>query len=155
MHAYSTSKYALHLMHTHPPLQYIADLLCLDAARPLSHTRTVTTPLRVPQWQRVLLHHPDRFRIGHRSTNLTSATGNMSSALLHPGVIDSYIQSPLTRTNPTPYSHQPYHNTGKWRIITEIDSTAAQVRLPADKPPPPPARMGHKDVMPSERVDVG
>ncbi len=110
----------------------------------------VTTPLIAPQWQRALSHHPDRafaryilkgltegFRTGHRRANpLRSATGNMPSASQHPEVIDEYLRSelslgrmlgPFSLDQVPPHTHvnrmgltPKGHNTGKWRLITDL-----------------------------------
>ena len=109
-----------------------------------------TTPLIAPQWQRVLSHHPDRefaryilkgltegFRTGYRRANpLRSATGNMPSASQHPEVIDEYLRTelslgrmlgPFSLDQVPPHTHvnrmgltPKGHNTGKWRLITDL-----------------------------------
>ncbi len=111
---------------------------------------SITTPLIAPQWQRALAHHPDRafaryimkgltegFRIGHRRVQpLRSATRNMPSAFQHPEVIDNYLQTelslgrmlgPFLHNQVPPNTHvnrmgltPKGHNTGKWRLITDL-----------------------------------
>ncbi len=110
----------------------------------------VVTPLIASQWQTALAHHPDRafvryiskgltegFRTGHRRVYpLRSATSNMPSAFQHPEVIDDYLQTelslgrmlgPFTHSQIPPDTHvnrmgltPKGHNTGKWRLITDL-----------------------------------
>ena len=110
----------------------------------------VTTPLRVQVWQQVLLHHPDRafaqyickgleqgFRVGfQRGSPLKSAQANLGSASEHPGAIEDFVTKectrgrmlgPFTTTEGLPPLHvnrigavPKGHDTGKWRIITDL-----------------------------------
>ena len=117
---------------------------------------SVTTPLVLPAWTRALLPHPDQafvryilnglhfgFRIGFDwGTQLRSATCNMGSALLHPEVITAYIAKelslgrmlgPFPMSLSTPELHinrfgviPKGHNTGKWRLITDLSFPPGQ-----------------------------
>ena len=92
------------------PYPYTADLLALDACRPLQSQavgplRRVATPLNVRAWVEALSNHPDPdfrsyiwtglvqgFRIGfNRTQELRSAHRNMPSAGLHAQVVDEYL----------------------------------------------------------------
>ena len=116
----------------------------------------VSTPLVVPAWETALRSHPDRafalyilngltqgFRIGfNRAHPLRSASTNMGSAYLHPEVITAYLQkelalgrmlSPFPLSFPAPELHfnpcwvvPKGHNTGKWRLITNLSSPAGR-----------------------------
>ena len=107
----------------------------------------VVTPLVANAWEEALAPHPDHaftryiiqglqagFRIGFRYPSLLrSATANMPSARQHPHIIDEYIakERALGRFL-GPFSSLPYvhvsrfgvipkgHNTGKWRLITDL-----------------------------------
>ena len=110
----------------------------------------INTPLRVNEWARALLAHPDQsfaryvcsglnegFRIGfQRGSPLRPAGKNMQSAREHPEVVEEYLQNelsrgrmlgPFTRSDPLPPLHinrfgviPKGHNTGKWRLITDL-----------------------------------
>lgn len=110
----------------------------------------VTTPLAIPAWEQALETHPDRafakyiinglrqgFRIGfNRACPLHSAAANMTSARLHPAVISDYIAKECSlgrMLGPFPLSFSPPelqvnrfgvipkgHQTGKWRLITDL-----------------------------------
>ena len=108
---------------------YRADLMCLDACRPvnpmpLSAVTTVSTPLVIPAWEDALKPHPDRafaqyilrglrcgFRIGFdRSLHLQSSSANIVSAQLHPEVMDEYLGKELAlgrMLGPFPVSFSP------------------------------------------------
>ena len=110
----------------------------------------VKTPLVVDAWARALHAHPDQaftryvinglrygFRVGfNQASPLQSATANMGSACLHPAVITDYIRKELSLgrlAGPFPEDSPPCelhinrfgvipkgHNTGKWRLITDL-----------------------------------
>ena len=110
----------------------------------------VVTSLIVPAWSTALAPHPDRafadyivrglnegFRIGYkRGTPLRSAKTNMLSASQQPGVVDDYLSKelslgrfigPLTAeaipsdTHLSRFGVIPKgHNSGKWRLITDL-----------------------------------
>ncbi len=112
--------------------------------------RLVDTPLDVTAWTQALAHHPDQafasyvlnglregFKIGFRhGCPLRSASSNMQSALTHPQVITDYIQAELAKgrlVGPLSPTSAPLgthinrfgvipkgHNTGKWRLITDL-----------------------------------
>ena len=116
----------------------------------------VQTPLVVDAWASALQQHPDRafaryivnglrqgFRVGfHRPLPLRSAAENMGSARLHPEVITDYLRKELTLgrlLGPFPGSlvlpnlHinrfgviPKGHNTGKWRLITDLSFPPGQ-----------------------------
>ena len=116
----------------------------------------VQTPLVVDAWSSALQTHPDRafaryivnglrrgFRIGfHRPSPLRSAPENMGSARLHPEVITDYLQKERTLgrlLGPVPGSLvlpnlqinrfgviPKGHNTGKWRLITDLSFPPGQ-----------------------------
>ena len=116
----------------------------------------VQTPLVVDAWASALQSHPDRafaryivnglrqgFRVGfHRPSPLRSATGNMGSARLHPEVITDYLRKELTLGRLLgPFSGSLVlpnlhinrfgvipkgHNTGKWRLITDLSFPSGQ-----------------------------
>ena len=116
----------------------------------------VQIPLVVDAWASALQPHPDRtfaryivdglrqkFRVGfHRPSPLRSATENMGSARLHPEVITDYLRKELTLgrlLGPFPGSlvlpnlHinrfgviPKGHNTGKWRLITDLSFPPGQ-----------------------------
>ena len=138
--------------------RYTADLLTLDLCRcPIvrihRHLWDVHTPLNSLVWEEALRGHPDRafsrllvrglrdgFRIGFcRTANLRSATRNMPSAVLHPIVINDYIEKerslgrmlgPFPVSSASEIVHDCHinrlgvipkgHNTGKWRVITDL-----------------------------------
>ena len=96
--------------------RYMADLLCLDAARPAHNHQyqtlsVISTPLCLQEWERSLANHPDTafasyictglregFRIGFRhGSPLKSADRNMESATHHPTVVREYLQNECTR----------------------------------------------------------
>ena len=111
---------------------------------------TISTPLQVDKWAVALAAHPDQafvhyvcdgirfgFRIGFdRSFQLRSATTNMQSAFEHVGSISQYLQKELSLghllglfedTSYLPplqinrFGVIPKgHNTGKWRLITDL-----------------------------------
>ena len=109
----------------------------------------ISTPLRVDHWKRMLTDHPNRplvdffitgltegFRIGFRdqSTPLKSAKWNLSCALQHPDVVQTYLteemalgrvagpfpksvpQAHVCRFEVIPKNHQP----NKWRLIVDL-----------------------------------
>ena len=108
------------------------------------------TPLKAATWSQVLVAHPDKafaryllagitegFRIGFRYRSpLTSSSANMASAIQHPEVFEEYLSKELSlgcMLGPFPSSmNLPYlqvnrvgiipkgHNTGKWRLITDL-----------------------------------
>ena len=110
----------------------------------------VSTPLVVDAWVEALKTHPDKafaryvceglrhgFRVGFSySLPLQSATANMESARHHPQVISAYIRKelslgrmlgPFSDTRSLPPLHfnrfgviPKVHNTGKWRLITDL-----------------------------------
>ena len=111
---------------------------------------SVSTPLCLDAWAAALASHPDQafaryicdglrfgFRIGFRyGSPLKSASSNMLSATIHPEVVADYLQQELSRgrmLGPV-YSFQGLHplhinrlgvipkghNTGKWRLITDL-----------------------------------
>ena len=108
-----------------------------------SGINTIVTPLRVSEWEKLLLPHPDRqfvldgmkkgFRIGFNYLSKTRVT--MKSAYQHPEVVQRYIHNevrlgqergPLqpeeaagvhvSRFGVIPKPHQP----GKWRMIVDL-----------------------------------
>ena len=119
-----------------PPTQHYSPLLS-----------SVNTPLEV---SRALSAHPDRafakyicdglcmgFRIGFQyGSPLRSASANMPSARLHPEVIQDYLRKEVAKgrmlgpfpseTNFLPLHVNRFgvipkgHNTGKWRLITDL-----------------------------------
>ena len=114
------------------------------------------TPLIVGAWSELLRDHTDRafvryiingltdgFRIGFsRKSPLTSARSNMPSAALHPQVISDYLAKELAldrMLGPFPltgWSGELHinrfgvipkgHNTGKWRLITDLSFPPAR-----------------------------
>ena len=110
------------------------------------------SPLQLSQFQAELVDHPDQaavayvlnglregFRIGFEplSVSLQSASTNMRSALVHPSVIDAYLETEvscgrvagpfttppfpdlhISRFGVVPKSNQP----GKWRLILDLSS---------------------------------
>ena len=108
------------------------------------------TPLKAATWSQVLVAHPDKafaryllagitegFRIGFRyGSPLTSSSANTASAIQHPEVFEEYLSKELSlgrMLGPFPSSmNLPYlqvnrvgiipkgHNTGKWRLITDL-----------------------------------
>ena len=112
--------------------------------------QAVVTPLETSSWVRALSSHPDQalvkyvseglregFRIGFkRDSPLRSARSNMQSARLHPQIITDYLQKelslgrmlgPFTAAEVPPGTHinrfgviPKGHNTGKWRLITDM-----------------------------------
>ncbi len=136
---------------------YMADLLCLDACRPeqdhqCKELSVISTPLRLHEWERSLVNHPDSafaryicsglkegFRVGYRRNyTLSSSSHNMESATQHPEVVDEYIHKecalrrmlgPFPSTDHLPHLHisrfgviPKGHNTGKFRLITDLSS---------------------------------
>ena len=115
---------------------------------------SVSTPLVIPAWRQALSTHPDQalaryiisglqngFRIGFKyGSPLRSSPKNMLSAIQHPEVITSYLQTelslnrmlgpfteeaildwPLLHTNR--YGVIPKgHNTGKWIIAVQLNT---------------------------------
>ena len=109
-----------------------------------------TTPLRFSAWYTALRAHPDRsfvsyictglqigFRIGFaRHKPLRNAASNMLSAMQHPEQIDEYLEKelrlgrmlgPFRDLGGLPLVHisrfgviPKGHNTGKWRLITDL-----------------------------------
>ena len=116
----------------------------------------VQTVLVAPAWATALQTHQDRafvryiidglsngFRIGfNRTTHLQSASSNMGSVQLHPHIITDYIHKELSRgrmLGPFPPSFSAPelhinhfgvipkgHNTGKWRLITDLSFPPAR-----------------------------
>lgn len=114
----------------------------------------VRTPLNVSAWADTLNSHPDRafaryvccglrygFRIGcETAIRLKSALANMGSATAHPEVVSAYIAKELSLGRMTgPLDHvsgheglhiscfgviPKGHNTGKWRLITDLSHPA-------------------------------
>ena len=109
----------------------------------------VNTPLIVPAWNQLLLHHQDRrlvqfflqgvsegFRIGFSSPlwKLRSARRNMPSALDHPEVVDQYLSIEVNeRRVAGPFPSQACvghvsrfgiipksHQPNKWRLIFDL-----------------------------------
>ena len=110
----------------------------------------VHSPLNLNAWEQPLSNHPDKafatyiiqglttgFRIGfQRNAPLKSAVKNMHSAQLHPEVASEYIKKeralgrmlgPFTPGElPTPLQVNRFgvipkgHDTGKWRLITDL-----------------------------------
>ena len=107
------------------------------------------TPLILAAWEAALARHPDRdfaayicsgirfgFRIGFvRGRSLKSASANMFSSFQHPDIIQEYISKELDLgrmlgpLDPTCYTTVHInrfgvvpkgHNTGKWRLITDL-----------------------------------
>ncbi len=85
-----------------------------------------TQSLRVPQWQRVLLHHPDQAWPGLGTAHLS----HRASALLHPGVRECDRHNRNSRCSAPSHPNKPppphpiltstvWHNTGRWRITTD------------------------------------
>ncbi len=133
---------------------YTADLLTLDFCRPSTEhiydeLAVVSTLLKVDAWEAALVHHPDRafvsyiirglgegFRTGFQwGAPLESATSNMLSTRLRPGLIEEYISKELGKgrmIGPLPMSWRPIihlnrvglvpkgHNSGKFRLITDL-----------------------------------
>ena len=141
-------------VHVRPPLPGV--LPPAGRGAPPQELTVVQTPLVVDAWASALQPHPDRafaryivdslrqgFRVGfHRPSPLRSATENMGSARLHPEVITDYWRKelPLGRLlGPFPGSlvlpnlHINHfgvipkgHNTGKWRLITDLSFPPGQ-----------------------------
>ncbi len=116
----------------------------------------ITTPLRQREWERSLAGHPDAafamyicsglkegFRVGYcRNYPLKSATRNMESATQHPEVVAEYLRKECASSRmlgPFPsMAHLPQlhvsrfgvipkgHNTGKFRLITDLSFPARQ-----------------------------
>ena len=112
--------------------------------------QSIHTPLVVSAWDTALASHPDKtyaqyivkglqegFRIGFRyGSPLRSATANMPSATQQPEVINDYLSKELARNRfigPFEIDEVPAgihisrfgvipkgHNTGKWRLITDL-----------------------------------
>lgn len=95
--------------------QYTEDLMAIAARKGCaiggasrdSGINTIVTPLRVSEWEKLLLPHPDRqfvdylldgmkngFRIGFNYLSKTRVTKrNMKSAYQHPEVVQRYIDN--------------------------------------------------------------
>ena len=132
---------------------YTHDLMELSAnvqKGPTDHRMgSITTPLKLLAWKRMLQHHPDHdfvhyillgiergFQIRvNRSKGLTSAKKNMQSAAQNPEVIEEYLQKEMEKGNilgPFSPSMMPVvhinrfgvipkkHQPGKWRLITDL-----------------------------------
>ena len=112
----------------------------------------VVSPLQLAQFQAELRDYPDQaaasyvltglregFRIGFEasSVSLRSVSANMSSALVHPSVIDAYLETEVScgrvagpfATMPCPELHVsrfgviPKNNQpGQWRLILDLSS---------------------------------
>ena len=139
----------------------MADLLCLDACRPVQghqckELSVIATPLCQQEWERSLARHPDSafaryicsglkdgFRVGYsRNYPLKSTNRNMESATQHPEVVEEYLHKecalnrmlgPFPCTDHLPRLHisrfgviPKGHNTGKFRLITDLSSPAGQ-----------------------------
>ena len=110
---------------------------------------SVSTPLDLAEWSHALSFHPDlafacyiceglrsRFRIGFKhGSPLQSATSNMLSAINHPDVVADYLKKevslgrmlgPFRSSCELPPHINRFgvipkgHNTGKWRLITDL-----------------------------------
>ena len=136
---------------------YTADLISLSLCRPPTqetHAKLnrVTSPLNLIAWEEALRTHPDRayvrfllsgiekgFRIGFNYTNpLQSASSNMHSAVGHPKVVQSYLETECAKgcmlgpfskveaqTLPALHVNRfgvipKGDGTGKWRLITDL-----------------------------------
>ena len=145
--------------HLNGCYRYTQDLLALDSCTPTQreplpppHLSTIVTPLQPDAWASELQQLPDRrlvqyllngikfgFRIGfnRQSTQLTSASSNMQSALLNPAPVQDFLQKEtqaarvlgpfrphqlanlhLSRFGVIPKRSQP----GKWRLILDLSS---------------------------------
>ena len=117
---------------------------------------TVATPLKVQAWQKALSGHPDQalaryicdglewgFRIGfQRGSPLKPARNNLESASAHPEAVDEFIKKelllgrlfgPVSDTSDLPPLQvnrigvvPKGHNTGKWRLITDLSFPRGQ-----------------------------
>ena len=111
---------------------------------------SVSTPLCLDAWAAALASHPDQafaryicdglwfgFRIGFQyGSPLKSVSSNMLSATVHPEVVADYLQQELSRGRMLGPVHSfqglhplhinrlgvipKGHNTGKWRLITDL-----------------------------------
>ena len=136
---------------------YTADLLCLDFCRPhgVQNQAAFTaapSPLRRPAWEVALRPHPDRafvtfiltgirdgFCIGfNHYAPLKSAPQNMRSELVHPEVVQQYLDKECSlgrmlgpfsaaEMSRLPACHinqfgviPKGHNTGNWRLIIDL-----------------------------------
>lgn len=132
-------------------------LLALDACRPLGaqlhagEWASITTPLRLREWERGLSSHPDRefvqyvcngirdgFRIGfrYRTARCKGSSSNMGSAQSHKEVVEQYIAAecearrlldPLDRSkfpqvHVSPFGVIPKSEPGKWHLIMDLSS---------------------------------
>ena len=116
----------------------------------------ISTPLVLESWARALASHPDQafaryvcegiqhgFRIGFQHGSPLKSTGaNMDSARQHPHIITEYLQKelslgrmlgPFKDTQSLPPLHinrfgviPKGHNTGKWRLITDLSYPPGQ-----------------------------
>ena len=114
-----------------------------------SGATAITTPLVQVQWQRYLSNHPNNtlvnffisgisqgFRLGFNRplSQLKSARKNLSSAVLHPEVVDEYLAAELEKsrlagpfsTLDIPYAHIsrfgviPKKFSQQWRLIVDL-----------------------------------
>ena len=113
----------------------------------------VSTPLSLPAWEKALSSHPDHryicqglrwgFRIGFQyGFPLKSAHSNMESADQHPEIISEYLHKecslgrmlgPFSESSQLPTLHinrfgviPKGHNTGKFRLITDLSFPPGQ-----------------------------
>ena len=137
--------------------QYTEDLMAIAARKGCAiggasrdgGINTIVTPLRVSEWEKLLLPHPDRqfvdylldgmkkgFRIGFNYLSKTRVTKrNMKSAYQHPEVVQQYIDNevrlgrvrgPLqpeetARVHISRFGVIPKpHQPGKWRMIVDL-----------------------------------
>ena len=134
---------------------YTADLLCLDLCRGSGQSlppclSQISTPLNITAWFQALRHYlinglTHGFRIGfRRPAPLCSASRNMLSAQQHPEVVQEYLakECHLNRMlgpfSPAEIGGMPPlhinrfgvipkgHNTGKWRLITDLSHPPSQ-----------------------------
>lgn len=137
--------------------QYTEDLMAIAARKGCaiggasrdSGINTIVTPLRVSEWEKLLLPHPDRqfvdylldgmkngFRIGFNYLSKTRVTKrNMKSAYQHPEVVQRYIDNevrlgrvrgPLQPAEAAGVHISRFgvipkpHQPGKWRMIVDL-----------------------------------
>ena len=112
----------------------------------------LVSPLQFSHFQAELCDHPDQtaaayvltglregFHIGFETSSVTlrSASSNMLSALVHPSVIDAYLETEVSHGRVAgPFTFPPYPNLhvsrfgvipksnqpGKWRLILDLSS---------------------------------
>ena len=143
--------------HCRGEYAYTRDLLRLDSRRasttlaeiPMELQR-VQTPLRVREWERSLVAHPDKefcnylvrgitegFRVGFRysSCSCTRAKSNMQSAVSNPKVVEEYLAKEVEKgrvVGPLELDTLPgvhvsrfgvipkSHRPGEWRLIVDL-----------------------------------